>query len=171
VRRIGVIATMTALALIAGGAVVALVWIRQAERDATEQADIARGLATKAQAAEKQVSEQLELVQREQREREAATASKVAAEKERAAAVAGKAAVEQEKALVEIEKRRVDLDLDKSNAELKRALVRAEEARAAAEKAATEADRARREAQELYRREKQRREEIEKGGLSKTLKD
>ncbi|HEU5056078.1 MAG TPA: serine/threonine-protein kinase [Kofleriaceae bacterium] len=163
-RRVAVVATMVLLALIAAGAVVALVWIRQAEQDAKKQADIALTETAKAQAAEKKVTEQLELVQREQ-------AEKIAAEKERAAAEAGFVAAQQEKALVEIEKRKVDQDLERSNAELKRALARAEEARAAAEKAAADADRARREAQELYRREKQRREEIEKGGLSKTLKD
>ena len=170
-RRVAVIVSMTVLSLIAAGAVVALVWIRQAERDAKEQADIARSLADKAQAAETKVTEQLDLVQRGQREKVAAHALKDAAEKKSAAAEASKVAAEQEKALVVLEKRKVDLDLDKSNAELKRALARAEEARTSAEKAAAEADRARREAQELYRREKQRREEIEQGGLSKTLKD
>jgi len=170
-RRIVVVSTMTVLALIAAGAVVSLVWIRQAEQEARDKADIARTLAAKAQAAEKKVTDQLDLVQREQREKEAAEASKRLAEKDRAAAEAGKLAVEQEKALVELQKRQVDQDLEKSNADLKRALVKAEEARAAAEKAAAEAEKARREAQELYRREKQRREEIERGGLSKTLKD
>jgi serine/threonine protein kinase len=163
-RKIAVVATIIVLALVAGGAVAAAVWIGQAEQDAEQQADIAHSETDRAQTAEKKASDQLAAFKREQRAKQEAEASKRTAEEERATA-------EHEKEVVESEKRKVDLDLVKSNAELKRALGRAEEERAAAQKAAAEAEKARREAQELYRREKQRREEIERGGLSKTLKD
>ncbi len=163
-RRIAVVATIAVLALVAAGAVGAAVWIGQAEKDAEEQADLAHSEADRAQSAEKKASDQLEAFKREQRAKEEAEASRRTAEEDRATA-------EREKEVVESAKRKVDLDLDKSNAELKRALARAEQERAAAERAAAEAEKARREAQELYRHEKQRREEIERGGLSKTLKD
>ncbi len=65
-RRAGVIGIIASLSLVIAGGAVALVQVRRAEQQAIQQARVASHEASRARAAELEVKQQLELVEREQ---------------------------------------------------------------------------------------------------------
>ena len=150
-KRFAVVATISVLSLVAIGASVAMVWIRQAEQEAQEQADVAeleKKVAEKAtEVAEKaraDVQEQLELVKQKEAERAAEAEKRMTEEEKRAAA-------EQQVAVKEG-------DLVKVNAALQDQLQRSERLREMAQKEKEKAEKAEKVAQAAYAKEKKEKE-------------
>ncbi len=127
-RRLAISASLAVLSLMVVAAAIALVTIRSAEREAHQQAEIAR-------AAERQVRDQLAVIEAKERARQA--------EKERADRATGEVALSRE-------------ELAAKNIELEAALTTAEGAREQAETARAQAQAAEAEARALYERERKR---------------
>ncbi|HUS66990.1 MAG TPA: protein kinase, partial [Kofleriaceae bacterium] len=150
-KRFAVVATISVLSLVAIGASVAMVWIRQAEQEAQEQADVAeveKKVAEKAtevaERARADVQEQLELVKQKEAERAAEAEKRMTEEEKRAAA-------EQQVAVKEG-------DLVKVNAALQDQLQRSERLREMAQKEKEKAEKAEKVAQAAYAKEKKEKE-------------
>lgn len=173
-RRFVVAGTMAALVLVATAAVVALIWIRNAETSAVHEAAHARAEAESARKANEDLEaeqvKQRELVEKLQRE----TAAREAA---RAAAAASAAQVEQARA--QLERANVDLRaaLERAEGASHQAKTESERAVAESERAHEEAERAR-QAQEFAEQQRLKAEDLankereranKRGKLSTTL--
>ncbi len=178
-RRLLVAGTMAFLALLVVAAAVALVLIRNAQKDATRQAEAA-------EAAKARVEQQLEIIQSKDKAKLAAESkAKEATDQAEKAAAARKEAegrvklsrAELEAALVRAEEAKEKAETESENARrakqaADRARRTAEEERGKAQKAAERAERARADQERLFKLEKARAEKLERklGKSSKTLK-
>ncbi|MCG8424784.1 MAG: protein kinase [Proteobacteria bacterium] len=114
-KRIAIASMFTLLTLVAVAAIVALLWIRDAEKEARMAENTANQNMLMAQSAERKVRDQLDIIQRKE-------AARVTAEAERKQA-------EDEKKQAEDEVDRTYVELEKSNHNLIKALSRARRAK------------------------------------------
>jgi hypothetical protein len=170
-RRRVLAASFVVLIALVGAALVAVVWVRRAERAAQDQRVAAEREATRAGQAEAAARRQLEAATASDTARRAADAVRAQAEAAAAAADRAKLASEASLGLAQSEVARTSDDLAAANTRLRRAL---DEANAARRKAEEERGRAAALAEERERQrqaEQRRREEAEKkaSGLAKRL--
>jgi hypothetical protein len=153
-KRLVITTVIAVLAAVAAAGVVGMLWIRQAESEARQQAAVARKETERAKDAERRITEQLDTVKQAEAERQAADD----------AAAASAAEAEQRRAEAAMSREQ----LEAAYGQIQDALHKAEAARAEAEQAATKAEAARKseqdarqKLQDLLAKEKERVRELE----------